>query len=118
MTHKSRLRALEASVSPPVGVGSLLDEPCQWCGSSPVKLRFLLKDKRSNIYPPPVGMVSCSVCKLPGWSGETYRTGQEEGWFEPGGWIHDLYAERPLTQEDYQRLQRTREVARAAAGRG
>lgn len=116
MTHDRRLRAMEAHVSKPVVIGSLLDEPCGWCGSSPVRLRILLRDgPGGRTYPPPVGMVGCAVCKNTGFSQATFQVGEQEGWFEPGGWVYEHYAAYPMTEEHRTALRQTREEAREAA---
>ena len=115
MNHETRLRKLEATVSPPVGLGSLLEEPCNWCGSSPVRLRILLRDDHDRPYPPPVGMVGCAVCKNSGFSQATVRVGEEEGWFNPGGWVYEHYAAYPMSEAAHAAFERMRDEARAAA---
>jgi hypothetical protein len=101
MRHESRLRSLETTVRPPLGIGSLLDEPCGWCGSRPVRLRILMRNaKTGEVYPPPVGMVGCRVCHRTGPSEATLDVGATEGWFVAGGWVHEFYRKYPRTADD------------------
>lgn len=122
MNHDTRLRKLEDHVSPPLGVGSWLDEPCSECGSSPVRFDIPLLDRVTGAaYPAPVGLVGCPICHLRSWSRATMEVGKQEGWFEPGGWVYELYAEHPPTDEVRAYWQREADEARAApraAGRG
>jgi hypothetical protein len=116
MTHETRVRKLESHVSPPVGIGSMLDEPCGWCGSRPVRLKVLMRNPETDRdYPPPVGMVGCRACNRTSFSQATVDVGAAEGWFEPGGWVYEYYRKYPRTADDIARHERHKQEAIATA---
>lgn len=41
--------------------------------------------------------------------------GEQEGWFEPGGWVYELYAKYPWTDDQRAAFERESNEARAAA---